>query len=143
MNTFQLRLIKQALGDSDSFVQNLRGALELLQEENNLSPSQKKTVLGFFDQIDTIEFEDLQNEGFQDYTFRTLLVQNFRKYGKPHNCDYFALPFVKSDCDEGQTKNIVHVFLGDNGSGKSSFFDSMEYVSTGRISEAVYRTIVR
>lgn len=141
MNTFQLRLIKQALGDSDSFVQNLRGALELLQEENNLSPSQKKTVLGFFDQIDTIEFEDLQNEGFQDYTFRTLLVQNFRKYGKPHNCDYFALPFVKSDCDEGQTKNIVHVFLGDNGSGKSSFFDSMEYVSTGRISEAVYRRI--
>lgn len=33
MNTFQLRLIKKSLGDSDSFVQNLRGALDLLQDE--------------------------------------------------------------------------------------------------------------
>ena len=63
MNTFQLRLIKLALGDSGNFVQNLRGALELVQGEYGLSATEKKTLLGFFDQIDSINEEAERSSG--------------------------------------------------------------------------------
>lgn len=139
MNTFQLRLIKLALGDSGNFVQNLRGALELVQEEYGLSATEKKTLLGFFDQIDSINEEAERSSGFKDFTFHALLVQNFRKYGMPDNGQYFGLSFV--DHRHRDAHNLFHVILGDNGSGKSSLFDAMEYVCTGTISEAVYRNI--
>ena len=82
-----------------------------------------------------------QTVEFQDYTFKSLLVQNFRKYGKPSKGEYFSLSFDDVPLERLQAKSLFHVFLGDNGSGKSSLFDSMEFVSTGKISEATYRKI--
>ena len=69
MNTFQLRLIKKALGNSDSFAQNLRGALELVQGEYVLSATEKKTLLGFFDQIDSVKEVIGESTEFKDFTF--------------------------------------------------------------------------
>lgn len=139
MNTFQLRLIKKALGNSDSFAQNLRGALELVQGEYVLSATEKKTLLGFFDQIDSVKEVIGESTEFKDFTFHALLVQNFRKYGMPNNGQYFGLSFV--DNRHRDAHKFFHVLLGDNGSGKSSLFDAMEYACTGIISEAVYRKI--
>lgn len=141
MNTFQVGLIKKALGDSDNFVQILQGALELSEDENALSKRDKSIVLGFFNQLDSFQLDARQTVGFQDYTFKSLLVQNFRKYGKPSKGEYFSLSFDDVPPDRLQAKSLFHVFLGDNGSGKSSLFDSMEFVSTGKISEATYRKI--
>lgn len=141
MNTFQVGLIKRALGDSENFVQILQGALELSEDENALSKRDKSIVLGFFNQLDSYQLDAGQTIGFQDYTFKSLLVQNFRKYGKPSKGEYFSLSFDDVPPERLQAKSLFHVFLGDNGSGKSSLFDSMEFVSTGKISEATYRKI--
>lgn len=83
MNTFQVGLIKKALGDSENFAQILQSALELSNDENALSKTDKSIVLGFFNQLDSFQLDVGQTVGFQDYTFKSLLVQNFRKYGKP------------------------------------------------------------
>lgn len=141
MNTFQVGLIKKALGDSENFAQILQSALELSDDENALSKTDKSIVLGFFNQLDSFQLDVGQTVGFQDYTFKSLLVQNFRKYGKPSKGEYFSLSFDDVPPGRQQAKSLFHVFLGDNGSGKSSLFDSMEFVSTGKISEATYRKI--
>lgn len=136
MNTFQLKLIKKSLGDSEKFAQNLRGALELSQD----SFVSKGRVLNLFRDLDSVEEPAQAADGFRDFSFSYLLIRNFRKYDKPNGGDSFCLTFGDG-VPALNPKKQFHVFLGDNGSGKSSLFDAMEYVCTGKVSEAVYRKI--
>lgn len=138
MNTFQLGLIKKSLGDSEKFVQNLRGALDLSQDAS----ASKEKVLNLFQDLDSVNNEERHPvDDFRDFTFKSLLVQNFRKYDRPRGGDYFSLTFDTDHKTDSVPKNQFYVFLGDNGSGKSSLFDAMEYVCTGKVSEAEYRKI--
>ena len=50
MNTFQLHLIRKALGDSNQFEQNLRGALELSLDSEDKAIA--ASVLKFFQGIE-------------------------------------------------------------------------------------------
>lgn len=97
----------------------------------------KKEFFHFADRLTglaqgTTERASEEKDNYSDYRLRTLLVRNFRKYGKvTDNPDaYFGLDADKSD---------LLVLLGDNGSGKSSIFDAAEYLFTGNIGEAEYR----
>lgn len=77
-----------------------------------------------------------------DYRFRYLLINNYRKFDKPKaQADYYGLSFCERN-EKSQVNEIRNLFLlGGNGSGKSSLFNSMEYVFTGTIGEADYRGI--
>ena len=65
MNTFQVGLIKRALGDSENFAQILQGALELSEDENALSKTDKSIVLGFFNQLDSFQLDAGQTVSVQ------------------------------------------------------------------------------
>lgn len=79
-----------------------------------------------------------------DFRFKYLLLNNYRKYGQPkEDTSYYGISFCKKLYKEGKTVEYPQsVFvLGNNGLGKSSLFDAMEQVCTGKISEATYRGI--
>ncbi len=145
MNTFQLHLIRKALGDSNQFEQNLRGAFELSLDSDDKAIA--ASVLKFFQGIELQPMPRPTGKSrFRNLIFQNLLIKNFRKYGETSDKQYLGLKF--QDSNVGQDSNVeqapkrsVYVLLGDNGSGKSSLFDAMEYLCTGQVSEAVYRKI--
>lgn len=145
MNTFQLHLIRKALGDSNQFEQNLRGAFELSLDSEDKAIA--ASVLKFFQGIELQPMPKPSGEShFRNLIFQNLLIKNFRKYGETIDKQYLGLKF--QDSNVRQDSNVEHahqrsiyVLLGDNGSGKSSLFDAMEYLCTGQVSEAVYRKI--
>lgn len=145
MNTFQLHLIRKALGDSNQFEQNLRGAFELSLDSDDKAIA--ASVLKFFQGIELQPMPKPTGESrFRNLIFQNLLIKNFRKYGETIDKQYFGLKFqdsnVRQDSNvEHAPQRSIYVLLGDNGSGKSSLFDAMEYLCTGQVSEAVYRKI--
>lgn len=139
MNTFQLHLIRKALGDSNQFEQNLRGAFELSLDSEDKAIA--ASVLKFFQGIELQPMPKPSGEShFRNLIFQNLLIKNFRKYGETTDKQYLGLKFQDSNVEQAP-KRSVYVLLGDNGSGKSSLFDAMEYLCTGQVSEAVYRKI--
>ena len=145
MNTFQLHLIRKALGDSNQFEQNLRGAFELSLDSEDKAIA--ASVLKFFQGIELQPMPKPTGEShFRNLIFQNLLIKNFRKYGETIDMQYLGLKFqdsnVRQDSNvEHAPQRSIYVLLGDNGSGKSSLFDAMEYLCTGQVSEAVYRKI--
>lgn len=145
MNTFQLHLIRKALGDSNQFEQNLRGAFELSLDSEDKAIA--ASVLKFFQGIELQPMPKPAGEShFRNLIFQNLLIKNFRKYGETIDKQYLGLKFqdsnVRQDSNvEHAPQRSIYVLLGDNGSGKSSLFDAMEYLCTGQVSEAVYRKI--
>lgn len=145
MNTFQLHLIRKALGDSNQFEQNLRGVLELSLDSEDKAIA--ASVLKFFQGIELQPIPKPTGEShFRNLIFQNLLIKNFRKYGETIDKQYLGLKFqdsnVRQDSNvEHAPQRSIYVLLGDNGSGKSSLFDAMEYLCTGQVSEAVYRKI--
>lgn len=145
MNTFQLHLIRKALGDSNQFEQNLRGAFELSLDSEDKAIA--ASVLKFFQGIELQPMPKPSGEShFRNLIFQNLLIKNFRKYGETIDKQYLGLKFqgtnVRQDTNvEHAPQRSIYVLLGDNGSGKSSLFDAMEYLCTGQVSEAVYRKI--
>lgn len=145
MNTFQLNLIRKALGDSNHFEQNLRGAFELSLDSEDKAIA--ASVLKFFQGIEMQPMPKPSGEShFRNLIFQNLLIKNFRKYGETIDKQYLGLKFQDSNVGLGSNvehapQRSVYVLLGDNGSGKSSLFDAMEYLCTGQVSEAVYRKI--
>lgn len=139
MNTFQLHLIRKALGDSNQFEQNLRGAFELSLDSEDKAIA--ASVLKFFQGIEMQPMPKPSGEShFRNLIFQNLLIKNFRKYGETTDKQYLGLKFQDSNVEHVPQRSI-YVLLGDNGSGKSSLFDAMEYLCTGQVSEAVYRKI--
>ena len=139
MNTFQLHLIRKALGDSNQFEQNLRGAFELSLDSEDKAIA--ASVLKFFQGIELQPMPKPSGEShFRNLIFQNLLIKNFRKYGETTDKQYLGLKFQDSNVEHVPQRSI-YVLLGDNGSGKSSLFDAMEYLCTGKVSEAVYRKI--
>lgn len=136
MNDLKRKLLAKALGDDyQMYLDRLYKALDLYPE-------------GCLDLVDDLKelFKDLSDvketsssmgsDTFDDYRFRYLLINNYRKFGKPLiNTEYYGLSF----CEGKEIKNLF--LLGNNGSGKSSLFNSMEYACTGKIGEAEYRGI--
>ena len=145
MNTFQLNLIRKALGESNHFEQNLRGAFELSLDSEDKAIA--ASVLKFFQGIEMQPMPKPSGKShFRNLIFQNLLIKNFRKYGETIDKQYLGLKFQDSNVGLGSNvehapQRSVYVLLGDNGSGKSSLFDAMEYLCTGQVSEAVYRKI--
>ena len=130
MNTFQLHLIRKALGDSNQFEQNLRGAFELSLDSEDKAIA--ASVLKFFQGIELQPMPKPSGEShFRNLIFQNLLIKNFRKYGETIDKQYLGLKFQDSNVEHAPQRSI-YVLLGDNGSGKSSLFDAMEYLCTGR-----------
>lgn len=100
---------------------------ELQERINNLfSMPQKELDLNLAPPSDVI----------RDYRFTRLILNNYRKFDIPSGkVKFYSLPFGEAD------KSMSTFVLGDNGSGKSSLFNSMEYLFTGTIAEAEYRGI--
>lgn len=137
MLDFKQQLFRNALKDNADFASQLSDALRILPDTNQLCDS----ITAFFyfpREEDTPPVGENVAESVNDYRFSQLLLNNYRKFSKPsrHGINYFGLPFQNNN---GNLKNVF--LLGDNGSGKSSLFNSMEFLFTGAIGEASYRGI--
>lgn len=134
MQNFRQQLLKDALGDNNDFVTHLSDILNILPETQQL----QKEAVAFFSlaQLQVPEWNS-ETLPYVDYRFEKLLLNNYRKFDKPiGKVRYFCLPFGY----QGKATGSLFL-LGDNGSGKSSLFNSMEYLFTGKIGEASYRNI--
>lgn len=105
MNTFQLHLIRKALGDSNQFEQNLRGALELSLDSEDKAIA--ASVLKFFQGIELQPVPKPTGEShFRNLIFQNLLIKNFRKYGETIDKQYLGLKFQVSNVR--QDSNVEH-----------------------------------
>lgn len=73
-----------------------------------------------------------------DFRFNWLLVRNFRRYDEV-DVQPDAHFGMKLQDENGNLCSKLFV-LGQNGVGKSTLFNAAEYLFTGRISEAIYRS---
>ena len=71
-----------------------------------------------------------------DLRLRHLLIRGFRKYGVPQSSstDWYG---VNATDDKSLPASLI--LIGENGAGKSSLFDAVEYMFTKSVSEADYR----
>lgn len=142
MNILKRKLLVNALGDGyEDFLEDLYKALSLY-------PGGCPDLIGKIkNMIDVLSASDLSSQANSaivpnDYRFRYLLINNYRKFDMPKaQADYYGLSFCEYN-EKLRKDEIRNLFLlGGNGSGKSSLFNSMEYVFTDRIGEADYRGI--
>lgn len=132
MNEYKDKLLKDALQENEEFPLRLLDVLKILPDTTNLI----NRVVNLFKRSSVINPHDTQTQ-IRDYRFKYLFLNNYRKFSPlTGDVHYYGLPF----CSQ---KGYIHslFLLGDNGSGKSSLFNSMEYVMTGKIGEASYRNI--
>ena len=126
------------MGD-DSLARDLQEVFRLFNDDPNDLAEQWKNMFSEPPMIDVHRFYEHE---VYDFRFKYLLLHNYRKYGQPKDENsYYGLSFCKkSKGDSTEVPQSVFV-LGNNGLGKSSLFDAMEQVCTGKISEASYRGI--
>lgn len=150
MSTLSARILKEALDNCTLTLEDLR----------NFLPNTRNSQDAFkeISKWNTITNVSVLPEN-RDFRFCHLLLKNFRKFGNLANNTYYGLKFIKrpelneeGKADEkGNEGNegveIVEklidflTLLGDNGIGKSSLVDSLEYMFTGNIGEAKFRQI--
>lgn len=133
MSTLPAKILKEALGDCNLTDGELRIFLPKTSDAQAKFNSfckgikKSKTPLHFFIN--------------QDFRFSHLILKNFRKFGKLPEHIYYGLQFDTSPNND-ETKLIDFLtLLGDNGIGKSSLVDSLEYIFTENVSEAKIRQI--
>lgn len=132
MNEYKDKLLKDALQENEEFPLRLLDVLKILPDTTNLI----NRVVDLFKRSSVINPHDTQTQ-IRDYRFKYLFLNNYRKFSPlTGDVHYYGLPFCSK---EGYIRSLF--LLGDNGSGKSSLFNSMEYVMTGKIGEASYRNI--
>ena len=132
MNEYKYKLLKDALQENKEFPLRLLDVLKILPDSANLIDR----VVELFKYSFVIKLHDTQTQ-IRDYRFKYLFLSNYRKFSPlTGDVHYYGLPFCSK---EGDIHSLF--LLGDNGSGKSSLFNSMEYVMTGKIGEASYRNI--
>lgn len=142
MNILKRKLLVNALGDGyEDFIEDLYKALSLY-------PGGSSDLIGKIkNMLDVLSVSDLSSQANSanipnDYRFRYLLINNYRKFDMPKaQANYYGLSFCEYNgkLRKDEIRNLF--LLGGNGSGKSSLFNSMEYVFTDRIGEADYRGI--
>lgn len=131
MNEYKYKLLEGALEEKSEFLQRLLDVLNILPDTTELKDRVNQL-------LNLTPANNLQTAHSQirDYRFKYLYLNNYRKFGPlTGKVRYYGLPF----CQNGNMHSLF--LLGDNGSGKSSLFNSMEYVMTGKIGEASYRNI--
>lgn len=133
MSTLPARILKEALDDSKLTIGDLYNSLpegEYAKEKfNGLSK------LIPIDKVSRPPFHE------QDFRFCHLLLKNFRKFGNLPLNTYYGLQFEKTIHNESKELIDFLILLGDNGIGKSSLVDSLEYMFTDNIGEAKIRQI--
>ena len=132
MSTLPLKVLKNALDECEITIEDLRNILS-----NNKKAQDALNVLGQWN----ISSDASQNFLDTDFRFCHLLLKNFRKFGNLNDKFYYGLKFVRQA--DANSKQIIDflTLLGDNGIGKSSLVDSLEYMFTGHIGEAKIRQI--
>lgn len=133
MSTLPTRILKEALGESKLTIGDLRiflpkteDAQEKFDAFSKWKPSPESSPSSFTN---------------QDFRFCHLLLKNFRKFGNLPENAYYGLLFEKTSCYGEKELTDFLTLLGDNGVGKSSLVDSLEYMFTESIGEASIRQI--
>ena len=142
MNNLKRKLLVNALGDDyEKFLDDLYKVLDLYPYGSlDLIDELKSLFSVLFSSTPSVSPKTLQSPN--DYRFRYLLLNNYRKFDKPKTlAEYYGLPFCEyvNEYKKYQIRNLF--LLGGNGAGKSSLFNSMEYAFTNMIGEADYRGI--
>lgn len=132
MSTLPARVLRKALEETGLSFEDLRNVLS-----NNKNAQDALNVLGQWN----ISSEASLGPQKKDFRFRHLLLKNFRKFGNLNDKYYYGLDFVNKCDDESGPIIDFLTLLGDNGIGKSSLVDSLEYMFTGNIGEAKIRQI--
>lgn len=134
MSSLPTKILKEALNNCKLAIEDLRIFLPRTSEAQ-----------ATFDTICKWNKETMPPQYFianHDFRIRHLLLKNFRKFGNLPDHVYYGLQFeVSSDKNESKLIDFL-TLLGDNGVGKSSLVDSLEYMFTGNISEAKIRQII-
>ena len=111
MNNLVERTLWQLCGD-----ENIRSAITKIVADSGLSYESGETVVS-----------DNQANEFMDYHIKSIRFSDFRLFPKLED-KAFGLSFTT----EGNTSSCI--FLGSNGTGKSSIFTALEYAYTGHSS---------
>lgn len=133
MSTLPARILKEALDDCKLTIEDLYNYLpegEYAKEKFN---GLRKLISNA--KVPRHPFHD------QDFRFCHLLLKNFRKFGDLPLNTYYGLQFEKTSHSGNKELIDFLVLLGDNGIGKSSLVDSLEYMFTDNIGEAIIRQI--
>lgn len=133
MSTLPARILKESLADSNLTIEDLYNSLP-----DGENAKEKFNALRKLIPITEVSPPPIQN---QDFRFCHLLLKNFRKFGNLPLNDYYGLQFEKNSYNGNKDLKDFLVLLGDNGIGKSSLVDSLEYMFTGSIGEAKIRQI--
>ncbi len=133
MSTLPARILKEALDDSELTIEDLYNSL----------PEGEHAKEKFNGLRKLIPIAEVSRHPFheQDFRFCHLLLKNFRKFGNLPLNTYYGLKFEKAIHNESKELIDFLVLLGDNGIGKSSLVDSLEYMFTDNIGEAKIRQI--
>ena len=133
MSTLPAKILKEALGDCNLTDGELR---IFLPKTSDAQAKFDSFCKGIKKSITPLHFFITQ-----DFRFSHLILKNFRKFGKLPEHIYYGLQFDTSPNND-ETKLIDFMtLLGDNGIGKSSLVDSLEYIFTENVSVAKIRQI--
>lgn len=135
INNISSVLIEKALQKDSFFPQELYNALKMIPEDKESRLSEKVNYLVEQTKLNIAE----STTNFRDFRFQHVLVKNFRQYGVCNVKDYFGIKTSNTTPKDDQPCSLI--LLGDNGAGKSSIFNAIEYWATRNISEAEYRDI--
>lgn len=145
MNSEMCELLDKALkGNVMAFKDHLIKCLDLYPDDSDVLLREVNDLFDGYQEAKKLlkqpnesEMQQSNPDPWNDNRFLCFGANHFRKFGKPRGgADYFGLSFAK---DEQAVQSLF--LLGDNGSGKSSLFDAMEYACTGKIGEAEYRKV--
>lgn len=141
MNILKCKLLADSLMGDGALERDLQEVFRLFTDDPyNLEGQWKK----MFNEPPVDDVQRFYDHDVHDFRFKCLLLNNYRKYGQPkEDMSYYGISFCKKEHKGDETvERPQSVFvLGNNGLGKSSLFDAMEQVCTGKISEATYRGI--
>lgn len=139
MNVLKGKLLAESLVDDQDLERNLQEVFTLFTDDPNDLAGHWEAL---FREPPMYDVDRYFHHEVYDYRFRCLLLNNYRKYGHPkRDAAHFGIPFYKVNNNPYEEVPQSVFVLGNNGLGKSSLFDAMEQICTGKISEATYRGI--